>query len=111
MLFSIVVAVLESEPEVRKVSLEGFALLNLFIAALFTVEYALRLWAMGESPIYRAAHLVIRQHGEDAPIRAAMQADEMLERGDLDGQAVWKRILKAIDELLSVERPEGEKVH
>jgi len=61
--------------------------------------------------IYRAAHPVIRQHGEDAPIRAAMLGDEMLEKGDLDGQAVWKRILKAIDELLTEERPEGEKVH
>ncbi len=61
--------------------------------------------------IYRAANELITQHGDDAPIRAAMRADKMLERGDLDGQAVWRRILKAIDELLASERPEGEKVH
>jgi hypothetical protein len=30
--------------------------------------------------------------------------------GDLDGQAVWKRVLKAVDELLSEEPPEGAKV-
>ena len=61
--------------------------------------------------IYRSAMELIEQHGEDASIQAAMRADEMLEVGDLDGQAVWKRILKAIDELLSKERPEDTKVH
>ena len=66
---------------------------------------------ISDKDIYRAAHPVIRQHGEDAPIRAAMLGDEMLEKGDLDAQAVWKRILKAIDELLTEERPEGEKGH
>ena len=34
---------------------------------------------------YRAANVLIRQHGEDAPIEAAMRADGMLERRDLDG--------------------------
>jgi len=29
----------------------------------------------------------------------------------MDGRAVWLRIVKAIEELLSEERPEGEKVH
>ncbi len=61
--------------------------------------------------IYRAANELIRQHGGDAPIRAAMRADEMLEKGDLGGQAVWKRIPRAIDELLSEERPEGADLH
>jgi len=40
-----------------------------------------------------------------------MRADELLAAGDLDGQAVWKRILAAVDELLSGERPEGAEVH
>ena len=61
--------------------------------------------------IYRAANLLIERHGEDAPIRAAMQADEMLEGGDMEGVAMWKRILKAIDELQLEERPEGAGVH
>ena len=51
-LFSIITAVLESEPEIRRVFPDGFELLNLIIAVLFTVEYILRLWAMGESPRY-----------------------------------------------------------
>ncbi len=29
-----------------------------------------------------------KQHGEDAPIHAAMRADAMLEAGDLDGLAI-----------------------
>ncbi len=40
--------------------------------------------------IYRAANVIIKQHGEDAPIEAAMRADAMLEAGDLDGYNVWK---------------------
>ncbi len=35
-----------------------------------------------------------------------MRADAMLEAGDLDGQAVWKRIKKVAGELLR-ERPDG----
>ena len=61
--------------------------------------------------IHRTANGLIKQHGEDAPIHAAMRADELLDAGDLDGQAVWKRILAAVDELLSEERPEGVEVH
>ncbi len=61
--------------------------------------------------IYRSANELIKQYGEDAPILAAMQADELMEAGDMDGRAVWLRIVKAIEELLSEERPEGEKVH
>ncbi len=46
--------------------------------------------------IYRGAGVIIKQHGEDAPIHAAMRADAMLEAGDLDGYAVFKRILRGL---------------
>ncbi len=55
--------------------------------------------------IYRTANLLVKQHGEDAPIEAAIRADAMLEAGDLDGYAVWRRILRAVVEMLSRERP------
>ncbi len=55
--------------------------------------------------IYRSAQVLVKRHGQDAPIHAAMRADAMLETGDLDGYAVWKRIVKAAEELLSKERP------
>ena len=61
--------------------------------------------------IYRAANELIKQHGEAADIEAAMRADELMETGDMEGRAVWLRIVKAIEELLAKERPEGEKVH
>lgn len=37
--------------------------------------------------IYRSAHALIQRHGEAAAIEAAMKADEMLDKGDLDGAA------------------------
>ncbi len=60
---------------------------------------------------YCAANELIKQHGEDAPTEAAMRADELMEAGDMEGRAVWLRIVKAIEELLSEERPEGADVH
>ncbi len=61
--------------------------------------------------IYRSANELIKQHGDAADIEAAMRADELAADGDMEGRAVWLRILKAIEELLSEERPEGAKVH
>ena len=61
--------------------------------------------------IYRTAKVLVDQHGEDAPIHAAMTADELMAKGDLDGQAIWKLILKAIEELLANERPEDAGLH
>ncbi len=60
--------------------------------------------------IYRSANLLVKRHGQDAPIQAAMRADAMLDKSDLDGYAVWKRILRAVGELLSKERPDGTTV-
>jgi hypothetical protein len=34
--------------------------------------------------IYQSAKVIIERYGEDAPVHAAMQADAMLEAGDLD---------------------------
>ena len=59
--------------------------------------------------IYRAANELIKQHGDKAPIHAAMRADEMLEAGAMEGKAVWLRIAKAIGELLAKEPPEGTR--
>ena len=66
---------------------------------------------IADKDIYRSANELIERHGEDAPIHAAMRADELLEAGDVDGQAVWKRVPAAVDELLSGERPDDAEVH
>ncbi len=61
--------------------------------------------------VYRSAQVLIREHGEDAAVEAAilapfvaalgaaMRADAMLEKHDLEGQAVWKRIVRAVEEI------------
>ncbi len=61
--------------------------------------------------IYRSANVIIKQYGQDAPIDAAMRADAMLEVGDLDGYAVWKRILRAVGELMRASPVSGEASH
>ncbi len=61
--------------------------------------------------IYRSAQALIKQHGQDAPIHAAMRADAMLEAGDLGGYAVWKRMLRAVEELQGTAPKPGEAVH
>jgi hypothetical protein len=35
----------------------------------------------------------------------------MLERGDMEGAAVWKRIVVAVEEIERRERREGEAAH
>ncbi len=61
--------------------------------------------------IYRSAAALVKQHGQDAPIHAAMRADAMLDKGDLDGYAVWRRIVRAVEELQGVAPKPGEAVH
>jgi len=52
-----------------------------------------------ELDIWRAANLLVQEHGDDAELEAGRRADLMLERGDLEGRLVWKRIRRAIIEL------------
>ena len=61
--------------------------------------------------IYRAANELIEQSGDAAASHAAMRADAMLETGDMDGAGVWRRIVKAIDELQRQEPGPGERRH
>ncbi len=64
----------------------------------------------------RPRHLSLHQraykaHGDAADIEAAMRADERLAAGDMEGEAFWLRILKAVEELQSKERPDDAEVH
>ena len=49
--------------------------------------------------IWRAANLLIQQHGEDSEIFAAFRVDELAEQEDVEGCALWLRIKRAIAEL------------
>ncbi len=53
------------------------------------------------------ANTLLKQHGQDAPIEAAMRADAMLDKGDLDGCAALKRVLRAVEELQGMEPGPG----
>ncbi len=66
---------------------------------------------MSELDIYRTAKLLVDNHGAEAPIHAAMNADAMLAKGDMDGRGVWLRVVKAVEELLD-KKPRGpERLH
>ena len=43
--------------------------------------------------------------------RAAQRVDAMLERGDMKGAAVWRRVPGAIKEMQRKERVSGEAAH
>ncbi len=60
---------------------------------------------------YRAASVFIREHGEDAALEAAQRAAAMLEKGDMEGCAVWKRVVRAVEEIRRKERREDEAAH
>ncbi len=61
--------------------------------------------------IYRSAQALIKRHGQDAPIHVALRADAMLDKGNLDGYAVWKQILRAVEEFQGAAPRPGEAVH
>jgi hypothetical protein len=61
-----------------------------------------------EWELWACAHHYIKQHADDAPILAAMRADELLAAGDLDGARNFQAIVRRINRLL--EQPTG-KLH
>ena len=65
----------------------------------------------GEWAANPAIRFLIRQRGEDAALEAAKHADAMLANGDLEGQQVWKRIVKAVEELQRTEQSARETTH
>jgi hypothetical protein len=61
--------------------------------------------------IFQSAKVIMKQYGKAAPGHAAMRADAVLNKGDLDAHAVWKRILRVIEELQRTGPKSGEVVH
>ena len=51
---------------------------------------------LSDSDIYRAAHLMLHQYGDDAELEAAQCADRMLRRDDRDELLTWFRIWRTI---------------
>ena len=61
--------------------------------------------------IWRAANLLLKQHGKDAPIVAAQRTRQCMASGDVDGLRLWKRIAEAMLELLKEKPSDGEQVN
>ena len=50
---------------------------------------------LSDLDIFRAAHLMMHEHGGDAELEAAISADRMLRRGDREELLTWFRIRRA----------------
>jgi hypothetical protein len=61
--------------------------------------------------VYRSGYTLIQQHGDGAANQAVVEADDLLNKGDLDGAAVWRLIVAAVNELQREEPPAGERWH
>ena len=62
--------------------------------------------------IYRTANVLVKEYGaEQALLMAAKRADALLDFGDIDGQRVWKGVLRAVENLTRQERKPGESVN
>ena len=59
-----------------------------------------------EEDTYRAATLVIAQHGKDAVRFAAARAEELLSLGDIEGLVAWKQILSAVRDIQAPATPD-----
>lgn len=59
--------------------------------------------------IFRAAKLMIDQHGVEATRRAARRANDLEKRGDSSGAGIWRQIMAA--EKLQRGRRKGEAVN
>jgi hypothetical protein len=66
---------------------------------------------IADNEVWTAARYLSRVLGDAATYEVAVRADKMLDRGDLDNAAHWRRVLKAIQVLQSTEVPEGATRH
>jgi hypothetical protein len=64
-----------------------------------------------ERDIWRTAHLLMKQHGDDAECVAAQRADALLAEGDHLGSSVFIKVGHAIEALRREKPDEGESVN
>ena len=61
--------------------------------------------------VYRLAKLMFERHGDDAVFIAAKIADDLGEQGNSEGRVAWKRVVKAVIDLIDDIPPIGGEVH
>ena len=66
---------------------------------------------MDEFDIWRSADLLIKHHGEGAPIVAAQLADAFRGEGNREGLSDWIRIRRAIKDFQRRKARAGEAVN
>jgi hypothetical protein len=52
-----------------------------------------------EIDVWRSASLLLERHRPDAALIAAMRADQLLDKGEVEGCRVWQRIVRTIRDL------------
>jgi hypothetical protein len=52
---------------------------------------------VSELDILRSAKAVLDHHGDDALVHATRRADQLLERGDVQGYELWLAILAVLE--------------
>ncbi len=62
---------------------------------------------ISDDDIKMCARALVTMFGKDAPIHAAIRANEYKQKGEDEGYAFWKRVEKAIEELLSSDPEPG----
>ena len=64
-----------------------------------------------KSEIFRTANLLIEEYGEMAPVGANIRADQLRDRSDMTGRAIWLKIARAAEDILCEVRPKDAKLH
>ena len=64
-----------------------------------------------KSEIFHTANLLLGEYGEMAPVGANIRADQLRDRSDLAGRAVWLKSARAAEDLLCEVRPKDAKLH
>ncbi len=67
------------------------------------VRFDIRAW--------QGAQLLIRNHGADAALHAALRVHDELSAGDIVAAANWKHVLNAIEELQRVRPLPGQLIN
>ena len=69
------------------------------LANLFRIAHSLFRPVIPEIDIWRAALLMLKRFGVNAPKESATRADYLETEGDRDGAATWRRITDAVEQL------------
>ena len=71
------------------------------------VRIALRRAMIGESELYRAAQRYFDFHGETAAAEATIRANYLMTSGDVDGAALWHRIIETLEAIQATAPGDG----